>query len=279
MLKPESLFVVPVKEKNKVKFSIILPALNEEHRIKKTILNWTNYLNMHCPDNYELLVIIDGCTDQTLEVVVNCSENHRQIFPVYFPERLGKGGALLEAFKISHGDFLFFTDADGSLPVIEFPKFVRAINQNDLIIGSRYFEGSKFSQNICFRRFILSRIFNALLRTFFPELICLRDTQCGAKAIRREVVARIMDDLIITDFVFDVNLIFSTLINGFCYKEIDVNYFHVSDESKVSCALFKTGFRMFLSLIKLRLYYSRFRRLLSSKVFNRFSIYLMKVIV
>jgi len=240
--------------------SIVFPAFNEGVRIEETLSKWIRFLDEHYFGKYEILVVMDGCTDNTVDIVLKFTD--RPVVPLIYPRRLGKGGALIEAFKYSKGDVVFFTDADGSLDVDAFRSFMYAIRFSDLVIGCRYFRGSEFINGLPFYRLLLSRIFNCLVRLLFPSLMGFYDTQCGAKAIRRDVISKIDRDLFISDFAFDVNLIYSVLRHGFIVREIAVGYNHVKCGSKISCGLLKISFRMFLSTIKLRLYYSRFRKLL-----------------
>lgn len=250
------------------RFSLIVPAFNEEARIGDTLLKWVNFLDGYYPQDYEIVVITDGCTDNTVDVVSKFVGNGRRIVSLVYSVKLGKGGALVEALKRSQGEVLFFTDADGSLPPKELPKFVKAIEINDLVIGCRYYKGSLFMDNLPLKRFMFSRIFNTLVKLLFPKLDGIRDTQCGAKAIRKDSLWAIGDNLFIRDFAFDVNLIYSALRNGFSVSEVCVDYTHVENNSKVSCTILKTGLAMFLSLVRLRLANSRFWRVLYDRHLN-----------
>jgi glycosyltransferase involved in cell wall biosynthesis len=261
------------------RLSVVIPAFNEETRIGSTLSDWMKFLNEHYLGNYEILVIMDGCTDQTFHVVswlAKDSDGH--IIPCFHPRRLGKGGALIEAFKESRGEVLFFTDADGSVPVSEFPRFMRSIKDDDLVLGCRYFRGSDFASDLPLGRLVFSRAFNVLLKIVFPRLRPLHDTQCGAKALHRRALDVIVEDLFITDFAFDVNLIYSALRHGLGVKEIGIKYNHFENESKVSHRLLKTGFGMFLSILRLRLYYSRFRGLIHSSQLKGIIEFLMRVV-
>lgn len=258
--------------------SIVIPAFNEESRIGKTLSEWMKFLDEHFQGNYEVLVLMDGCADSTVDIVLEFAGMNRSVVPFVYSKKLGKGGALIEAFKRARGEFIFFTDADASLPVDEFMKFIRAIRVSDLAIGCRYFSGSGFAANLPVYRLVLSRVLNVLLRIVFAELKGVYDTQCGAKAVRKNVVCAIKDDLFITDFAFDVNLIYSALRRGFIVREVYVDWNHVDDDSKVSGNIWKTSFTMFLSIVRLRIYYSRFRQLMySSRLKGLFEL-LMKVV-
>jgi glycosyltransferase involved in cell wall biosynthesis len=260
------------------RLSVVIPAFNEETRIGGTLSDWMKFLNKHYLGKYEILVIMDGCTDQTFHVVswlAKDSDGH--IIPCFHSRRLGKGGALIEAFKESRGEVLFFTDADGSVPASELPRFMRSIKDDDLVLGCRYFRGSDFSSNLPLSRLVFSRAFNVLLKIVFPRLRPLHDTQCGAKAIHKKVFDVIGDDLFITDFAFDVNLIYSALRHGLGVKEIGIRYNHFENESKVSRRLLKTSLGMFLSIIRLRIHYSRLRVVIRSRRLKGLIEFLMRV--
>jgi dolichyl-phosphate beta-glucosyltransferase len=261
----------------KPRFSVVIPALNEGIRIEKTLLEWIGFLDEHHSGEYEILVIMDGCTDNTVDAVLRIANGH--VVPIVYSNRLGKGGALIEAFKRSRGAVIFFTDADGSLIVDEFAGFINAIEFGDLVIGCRYFKGSDFVAELPLRRLLASRVLNGLLQLLFPKLRGVYDTQCGAKAVHKEVIRQIGGDLFITDFAFDINLVYSALCSGFVVKEIAVKYEHVENESKVSQILLKTCFGMFLSVVRLRLYYSKSRELLfSDGILKCLLSFLMKVV-
>ncbi len=251
--------------KSKPLFSIVIPAFNEEHRIVKTLLKWTEFLDEHFNKDYEILVVMDGCNDRTPSIVSGFAKKVDSMVPLLYPKRLGKGLALKEAFERARGDFIFFTDADASLPVGEFSKFAEAIKTSDLAIGCRYWDGSTFEFGLPFRRLVLSRVFNKLLQIAFKELRGIHDTQCGAKMLRRDVFLAVKDDLFLSDFAFDVNLVYSTLRRGFTVANVYVNWNHNEDDSKVSGNCWKIGFTIFISVLRLRVYHSRFRKLLYSR--------------
>lgn len=284
MSQVELSFVVPAhKEEEQIgvfrpRVSLVIPAFNEAARIGDTLLKWVNFLDTHYPQECEIVVIVDGCTDRTVDIISRFVGNGRRINFFTYTKKLGKGGALIEALKWSQGEVLFFTDADGSLSPKELPKFMKAIEMSDLVIGCRYYKGSIFLANLPMKRLIFSRIFNALLKFLFPKLNGIHDTQCGAKAVRKDVVCAIGDNLFITDFAFDVNLIYSALHNGFSVSEICVDYNHVESNSKVSSKLLKTSLEMFLSLVRLRLHNSCFRRVLYDKHLNELIRFLLKVV-
>jgi hypothetical protein len=142
------------------------------------------------------------------------------------------------------------------------------------VIGSRYTRGSKLLASETFLRFFLGRAFNAFVKLMFWRLKGINDTQCGAKVMKRYVRDEILRDLFITGFAVDVNLVYSAVRRGFKVKEVGITYTHIEQESKVSKALVKLVLGMLFSLVKLRVYYSRFRPILGTKAMEKVSSFL-----
>jgi glycosyltransferase involved in cell wall biosynthesis len=259
--------------RTKPELSIVIPAYNEEKRIIGRIQSLVRYFDRALGE-YELLVIADGSTDKTPEVISEYVNNNPKVRLFDFPERLGKGGAIIEGFKLAKGDTIAITDADDSVPPKELFKLVREAEDEDVVIGSRYMRDSKLLMREPFLRYFLGRSFNALTKLMFWRLKGITDTQCGAKVLKRYVIDKILGDLFITGFTVDVNLIYSAMRRGFKVKEVGITYTHIEYESKVSKALAKLVLGMFFSLIKLRVYYSRFRPILYAKAVRKISNFL-----
>ena len=232
-----------------MKISLIIPAYNEAKRIRSTLSDYYNAFTEEF-DDFEMIVEMDGCTDNTAEIVAEFSENKDNIAILEYPERLGKGGGLKSAFRAVSGDILGFTDADNSTKVKAFIELIRALEGADIVVGQRY--GGL--NDIPLVRLVLSRGFNILVRLLFR--LGIRDTQCGAKVFKKEALRDVLSHLVIDDFVFDVNFLYSAKKLGFKIKGVEIEWVY-SEGSKIK--LFSVTKRMFVSLLKLRLFYSPFR--------------------
>jgi glycosyltransferase involved in cell wall biosynthesis len=251
--------------KNRPYFSLVVPAFNEVNRIETTLSDLLAN-NLLTKDDCEVIVIMDGCTDGTEGLVNSLTYNIDNVTTISRPKRLGKGGAIIEALKNTRGDIIAFVDADGSVPAWELERLVSIASEYDLVIGSRYDRNSILPMNRPFSRELFSRAFNVILRVIFWRLHKVRDTQCGIKVFSRKVADAIKDDLIITDFAFDVNLIYSALKHGFVVKEVGITWMD-KNGGKLSGGLTKIPLFMAFSLFKLRLYYSA-KPVLNSKIFK-----------
>lgn len=251
----------------KPQLSVVIPAYNEATRIETTLSNLIFPDNLLFNRTCEVLIVMDGCTDNTPEVVKEIINHNQNATALVFPQRLGKGGAIMQALKYTRGDVIAFIDADGSISPSELRRLIELTDRYDLVIGSRYQKKSKLERKRSIKRTVMSRAFNIISKIMFWRLRGISDTQCGVKVFSKHLIDTIQSDILITDFAFDVNLIYSSLNFGFKAKEVGIKWIE-KDGSKLSGVFTKHAFIMFFSLIRLRLYYSRFRKVLYSRVFD-----------
>ena len=253
-------------------FSFVIPAYNEVGRIETMLKDLLSSLDYQSKfnGNYELLIIMDGCEDGTPETVNGLIKDHPGVTALVLPDRLGKGGAIIEALKFAKGDLVAFIDADGSIPTSELNKLIGLAEDYDLVIGSRYEKSSVLPFRRPISRLIFSRSFNVLIKLMFWKLHGIKDTQCGVKVFTKRLIEEINGDFLITDFAFDVNLIYSAVRHGFKYKEVGITWIE-KDGGKLSGSLTKQIIVMAFSVFKLRLHYSALKGWLDSRLYKEFA--------
>ena len=246
--------------------SLVIPAFNENGRIEPTLKELFSFFKSNFEGKFEVIIVMDGCNDGTPDCVKNSiKDSFVDVTTIVTPNRLGKGGAIIEALKYVRGDLVAFIDADGAIPAWELLRLIRFCKEYDLVFGSRYAKDSKLLKRRSLERFILSRGFNNLVKFFFHRLRKVNDTQCGVKVFKKTLVKQITSQLFLTDFAFDVNLIYSALHSGLKTKEVGITWIDKED-SKLSSQLSKQTLAMFLSVCRLRLHYSRCRTILNSRL-------------
>jgi len=237
-----------------MKLSIIIPAYNEEKRIEKTLEEYYLFFSEKLGDDYEIVVILNGCRDKTLGIVDRLSNRRKNIRYKEFKEAIGKGGAIIEGFKTAEGELIGFVDADGATKPETFYELVKNINGFDGVVASRWIKGAIIKKKQPVSRRIASRGFNLLVRLLF--MINLRDTQCGAKLFKKKAIKKIVPELGITQWAFDIDLLYRMKKNGFRVNEIPTEWGDI-EGSRLN--LKKTIPEMLLSIVRLRLIYSPFR--------------------
>jgi len=236
-----------------MKLSIIIPAYNEEKRIAASLEDYATLFSEKYGKDFEIIVVMNGCKDNTFGIVNNFEKIFPQIKHLDF-EKSGKGFAIIEGFKVAKGELVGFTDADNSTDASQFEKLIENLKDYDGIIGSRWMKGSVVEPRQPFSRRIASRSFNLLTRMFFG--LKFGDTQCGAKIFKKEAISRTLPRLGITEWAFDIDLLYKLKKNGCRIKEIPITWRDVGG-SKLNVS--KTSLKMFLAVTRLRLINSPFR--------------------
>jgi len=234
--------------------SIIIPAYNEEARLGRMLDQYLPFFNERYAGCYEILVVVNGSRDRTEDVVREYARAHKPVRVIVDPRPIGKGGAVMLGFSQAQGRLVGFVDADGATPPEAFHELVEHIGAAGAIIASRWMPGARISVQQPFKRRLASRLFNALVRVMFG--LRISDTQCGAKLLTREAVQAILPHIGITQWAFDVDLLFQLRRAGFAILEIPTTWQDVSGSQLRMC---KASADMFVAMVRLRLLYSPFR--------------------
>ncbi|MGD0351293.1 MAG: glycosyltransferase [Verrucomicrobiota bacterium] len=235
---------------------LLIPAYNEERRIEPVLRDYAEFFGRNYSGEFLIVVVLNGCTDNTLGVVRRVAAEFPSVHALEFREAIGKGGALIEGLKLAvHADLIGYVDADGATPPHAFLDLVRHIGEADCVIGSRWLPGAIIHQSQASHRQFASRVFHVIVQFFFR--LNIRDTQCGAKVMKRAVVEKIHPYLRIADMAFDINLLVSIRRAGFRILEVPTEW---TDQAGSKVVLFHSSLTMFLSTLRVRLIYSPFYR-------------------
>jgi len=237
---------------------LLIPAYNEEERIEPVLRDYAEYFRAHYTGKFQLVVVLNGCRDNTLGVVQKVAREYASISAIEFPEPIGKGGALIEGLKLAPlADLIAYVDADGATPPGALHALVKLHERADCVIGSRWMKGAVLHQSQSHRRQFASRCFHLIVQALF--WMNIHDTQCGAKVMRRAAVQKVHGALRIADMAFDINLLYALKRAGCSILEVPTEW---TDKAGSKVVLGRTSLTMLLSVIRLRLIYSPFYRLL-----------------
>jgi len=154
-----------------IQVSIIIPVYNEDKSILEVLKRI--HATVDSQNNFEIIVINDGSTDNTLKVLEENKNLYNQL--ITYERNYGKGNAIKKGLEASKSKYIFFQDADLEYDPIDINKFTKLINrfEPDLIIGSR-FNYSEYtrSHNILnkFGNKFITLIFNLLYNTTFTDI-------------------------------------------------------------------------------------------------------------
>ena len=238
---------------------LLIPAYNEEARIEPVLREYAKFFQKNYSGPFQLVVVLNGCRDNTLSVVRCVAQDCPSVSWLDFPAPIGKGGALIEGLKLAtHSDLIGYVDADGATGPKSFTELARHIGNADCVVGSRWLPGSVLLQKQSKLRRFVSRGFHFIVELLF--WMHIKDTQCPCKLMRCAAVKKIHSTLCIADLAFDVNLLVSMKRGGFRLLEVPVEWTDKAG-SKVTSSLFRSSQTMFLSVVRLRLIYSPFYKL------------------
>lgn len=165
--------------------TIVIPLFNEEESLPE-LSAWIEKVMQANGYTYEVIMIDDGSTDASWEVILQLRNQNQNVKGIKFQRNYGKSAALNEGFKAAQGDVVITMDADMQDSPDEIPELRKMIIEDgyDLVSGwkkKRY--DNTFSKNIP------SKLFNAAARR--SSKIKLHDFNCGLKAYRKKLVKSI----------------------------------------------------------------------------------------
>jgi glycosyltransferase involved in cell wall biosynthesis len=226
---------------------LLIPAYNEERRIEPVLRDYARYFAEHYKGKFQLVAVLNGCTDDTIGVVRRVGKDYPTVSALEFPGAIGKGGALIEGLKLAPlADIIGYVDADGATPPHAFHDLVRRMDDADCVIGSRWLPGAVLHVEQSGRRRFASRAFHLIVQILFRMNV--RDTQCGAKVMRREAVEKVHGSLRIADMAFDINLLYSLKRAGYRILEVPTEW---TDKIGSKVTLVGTSLVMFLSVVRI----------------------------
>src|SRR3954467_11884723 len=219
-----------------------MPAHNEEDRIDRTLRAY----RAACPDDgVRFTVALDSCSDRTPEIVHAHERVDPRVRSFEYP-KLGKGGVIAETFRRSNADLVGFVDADGATPPRELLRLADAAHRGGGAIASRRHPAAMLPARRPLTREITSAGFAGSVRVLMG--LPYRDTPCGAKVLRRDVVSDVLPRLASRDLLFDVDLLAAANEAG--HRVVEVPTVWIDQEGSRG-STFADSRRMGTSLLRL----------------------------
>ncbi|GAB4332007.1 MAG: polyprenol monophosphomannose synthase [Calditrichia bacterium] len=201
---------------------LIIPTYNEKDNIEKVL---EIVFNLKIP-GLEVLVIDDNSPDGTAALVKKLQEKYPQLHLIERSGKLGLGTAYIAGFNYAlerDYQYVFEMDADLSHDPKEIPNFLKAIQDADLVIGSRYLTGVNVIN------WPLMRLFISVGASKYTRIITglpVKDCTSGFKCFRREVLENIpLDKVDSNGYSFQIEMNFKAWKRGFRLKEIPIIFY------------------------------------------------------
>jgi len=198
---------------------IITPTYNERENLPRIVP-----AALQRDSRLDILIIDDASPDGTGELADSIAQSDERVHVLHRPAKLGLGTAYLAGFRwgLERGyDWLFEMDADFSHDPAHLPQFMEALENADVVIGSRYLEGRVTVVNWPIARLLLSYFANVYARcvTGLP----VADCTAGFKAFRRHVLETVALDRIESEgYAFQIEMNLRAWKKGFRIIEIPI---------------------------------------------------------
>lgn len=193
-----------------MKYTIVIPAYNEEGFITSTLKDLSKYLSAQKMDrSTEVIVVAAKGGDGTAELARRQQKKFKELRVIELPNKVGKGRDVKVGLVNSRGSYVLFMDADLATPLHHIkPLFTELQKNQGLVYGVR----NLGTMHNSFFRKATSRLGNSLVQKLLMRGV--EDSQCGFKGMDKDVLDLVLEKSVINGWGFDFELF--SIINKAC---------------------------------------------------------------
>ncbi|PIR57676.1 MAG: glycosyltransferase family 2 protein [Parcubacteria group bacterium CG10_big_fil_rev_8_21_14_0_10_38_31] len=233
-----------------VKFSIIIPVYNEKIGVRKTIEDLKDFLKKEGFESfYEIIVIDDGSTDGTSEILDKIDE----IKLIKHKKNKGYGAAIKTGVKNSTNDFICIKDADGTYPKEAIKDLLSFLPEYDMSVGARHGETIKSQYVRNFAKFFLITLVKILTGTRVPDL------NSGLRVFKKSLFKE-YEHLFPEGFSLTTTITVCSIANGHPVKYLPIDYHPRKGASKIHPII--DTYNFFIIILRTVLYFKPLKVLL-----------------
>lgn len=198
---------------------VIIPTYNERDNVRAVL---SIVFGLDLP-GLSVLIVDDNSPDHTAEIIKELQKNNDKLFLLEREGKMGLGTAYIAGFRfaLENGfDYIFEMDADLSHDPREIPKFLKMMEDADLVIGSRYLKGVNVIN------WPLARLILSVFASQYTRIITgmpISDCTAGFKCFRREVLEAIpLEEVHSNGYSFQIEMNFKAWKRGFRILELPI---------------------------------------------------------
>lgn len=188
--------------------SVVLPAYQLGSVIAANVERVAAILE---PLSAEIIVVDDGSTDQTRSEALRATASISTASVLSHPVNRGKGQALFTGARAATGDLIVFLDADLDLPPEQLPELLAGMGDTDVLVGAK--RASMAAGRYPVIRRLLSRLFSLATVGLFG--LTVTETQTGLKIFRRDVLEKVVPQMRIDGYAYDLEMLVRAQRAGF----------------------------------------------------------------
>lgn len=206
-----------------MKLSVVIPVYNEEKSVKDTLLEIQKECsNLDSLENFEILVVNDGSTDNSLEKLKEIE--HIKIFN--HQTNKGYGASLKTGIKNAKFDWICITDADGTYPINRIKDLISKTHEYDMVVGSRESKDCQIPFERKWAKNFLNRFASYLAGKKIPDL------NSGLRIFRKEIALKYWE-LFPNKFSFTSTITMVCATHGYSTLFIPIDYYKRSGKSSI----------------------------------------------
>ena len=213
----------PQREESFAEVSIVIPVYNEIGALEETVHDVSRYMDASGL-TYEVILVDDGSTDGTGELMASLSVPN--VKAIKHEVNQGYGAALKTGLKHARYDLMAITDADGTYPNERLPELVKALGDDDMLVGARVGQNVQIPAIRKPAKRALNELANYLSDTKIPDL------NSGLRVMRKDTVKKFMH-ILPDSFSFTTTITLAMLSDGYNVKYTPIDYYHRAGDSKI----------------------------------------------
>jgi glycosyltransferase involved in cell wall biosynthesis len=221
--------------------SLLIPVFNEKEAITETITKAHDVFSK-MGEEFEILVINDGSTDGTEEILSKVDMPKVQI--INHPQNKGYGASMKSGIRRAKGDLLAISDADGTYPIVDFPKLYTAFKEKDadMVVGARTKKGAQIPLIRRPAKAVINVLVNSLSGRKIP------DNNSGMRIFKKSMAEEFMH-LYPQGFSFTITITLAAITSDYNVIYVPIDYFKRQGTSSMSSGF--NGIKHFLNFIGL----------------------------
>ena len=204
--------------------SVVIPVYNEIGAIQETVDDVVRHME-GSGLTYEVILVDDGSSDGSGEIIGK--QTSAQVKSVHHKVNRGYGAALKTGLEHARYDLIAITDADGTYPNERLPGLIRALGDDDMLVGARVGKNAKIPAVRKPAKQALNKLANYLSETEIPDL------NSGFRVMRKPIVKR-FTHILPDSFSFTTTITLAMISDGYQVKYTPIDYFHRAGNSKIN---------------------------------------------